>query len=224
MPRVTVGVARKRTLTAQWLWEPSIGQNLHPFTGNGDVSMSVKNPQVGRKSRTNKRTTKRWKINAFPCFNLDGNLANEYFSFVGFLFLLSLFIFFINLCMIFKTRMSGCLSVKFEGGFNRAKNLRKDIFHQSKWEHKPALISIMCQIYASLFFTSLILSQTYRKMDARRKHWIYGMSNYFWNFGIFVHQNTLHNTGASRFHSTVYIRHRRKWPSDRSQALAVYWW
>ena len=35
MPRVT-GVARERTLTAQW---PSLSQNLQPFTGYGDVSI-----------------------------------------------------------------------------------------------------------------------------------------------------------------------------------------
>ena len=37
--RVTVDVARKRTLTAQWSCVPRIGQNLQPFTGNGDVSI-----------------------------------------------------------------------------------------------------------------------------------------------------------------------------------------
>ena len=36
MPRVTVAVVRLRTLTAQ---VPSIGQNLKPLTGNGDVSI-----------------------------------------------------------------------------------------------------------------------------------------------------------------------------------------
>ena len=36
MPRVTVGVALLRTLTAQVL---SIGQNLLPFITNGDVSI-----------------------------------------------------------------------------------------------------------------------------------------------------------------------------------------
>ena len=35
MPLVTVGPARQRTLTAQWSWVPSIGQDLQPFTGNG---------------------------------------------------------------------------------------------------------------------------------------------------------------------------------------------
>ena len=42
IPHVTVDVARWRTLTAQWPWVPSIGQNLQPFTGNGYVSMSEK--------------------------------------------------------------------------------------------------------------------------------------------------------------------------------------
>ena len=32
MIRVTVGVARQRTLTAQWSWVPSVGQNLKPVT------------------------------------------------------------------------------------------------------------------------------------------------------------------------------------------------
>ena len=36
MSRVTVGLARLRTLTARCPWMPSIGQNLQPFTGNGD--------------------------------------------------------------------------------------------------------------------------------------------------------------------------------------------
>ena len=48
IPLVTVGVTRKRTLTAQWPWVPSIGQNLQPITGNGDVSLWMKNSQVGR--------------------------------------------------------------------------------------------------------------------------------------------------------------------------------
>ena len=47
---VTVGVARERTLTAQWPWVPSIGQNLQPFTGHGDVSMWLKNSWLGQKS------------------------------------------------------------------------------------------------------------------------------------------------------------------------------
>ena len=42
MPRVTEVVARSRTLAAQWPWEPSIGQNLQPFSGNGDVSILEK--------------------------------------------------------------------------------------------------------------------------------------------------------------------------------------
>ena len=33
MSCVTVDVARQRTLTAQWPWVPSKGQNLQPFTG-----------------------------------------------------------------------------------------------------------------------------------------------------------------------------------------------
>ena len=39
MPRVTVCVARYRTLTTLWPWVPSIGQHLKSFTGNGDVSI-----------------------------------------------------------------------------------------------------------------------------------------------------------------------------------------
>ena len=35
--RVTVGVARLRTLTAQWPGVPSIGQNLQPFTGYSEI-------------------------------------------------------------------------------------------------------------------------------------------------------------------------------------------
>ena len=37
MSRVTVGVARL-TPNVQWPGMPSIGQNLQPTTGNGDVS------------------------------------------------------------------------------------------------------------------------------------------------------------------------------------------
>ena len=36
--RVTVGLARYRCLTALWQSKLSMGQNLQPFTGNGDVS------------------------------------------------------------------------------------------------------------------------------------------------------------------------------------------
>ena len=42
MPCITVGVAHSWILTAPWLWVPSIGQNLQPFNGNGDFSMSEK--------------------------------------------------------------------------------------------------------------------------------------------------------------------------------------
>ena len=48
MPRVVV-VTRFRTLTAQWAYLPTIGQNLQPFTGNGDVFIWVKNSRVGKK-------------------------------------------------------------------------------------------------------------------------------------------------------------------------------
>ena len=51
MPRVTVGVARWRTLTAQWPEVPSKGQNLQPFNGNGDLSKWVKSSRVGRKTQ-----------------------------------------------------------------------------------------------------------------------------------------------------------------------------
>ena len=40
--------------TAQWPWVPSIGQNLQPFTGNGDVSIWVKNSRMGRSTPHNK--------------------------------------------------------------------------------------------------------------------------------------------------------------------------
>ena len=44
-PRVKEVVSLQRTLSAQWPWLPSIGQNLQSFTGNGDVSI-----WVGRKN------------------------------------------------------------------------------------------------------------------------------------------------------------------------------
>ena len=39
-----------KTLTVQWPYEPSIVQNLQPFTGIGDASKWVKNSRVGRKT------------------------------------------------------------------------------------------------------------------------------------------------------------------------------
>ena len=50
MPSVTISGARKRTLTAQWPWVLTIGQNLQGFTDNGDISISVKNSRVGWKT------------------------------------------------------------------------------------------------------------------------------------------------------------------------------
>ena len=49
MPRVT-GVARWRTLNAQWPWVPSLGQNFKSPTSNGYVSIWMKNSRVGRKT------------------------------------------------------------------------------------------------------------------------------------------------------------------------------
>ena len=46
---VKESVARSRTLTAQWPWMPSMGQNVKPFIGNGDVSLCVRKCRVGRK-------------------------------------------------------------------------------------------------------------------------------------------------------------------------------
>ena len=37
MSRVTEGVARSRTPSAQWSRVLNIGKNLQPFTGSGDV-------------------------------------------------------------------------------------------------------------------------------------------------------------------------------------------
>ena len=44
-------------LTFRMRWVPSIGQNWLPFTGNGDVSIWVKNSWVGRQT-PNKQTNK----------------------------------------------------------------------------------------------------------------------------------------------------------------------
>ena len=49
---VKESVARSRTLTAQWPWMPSMGQNVKPFIGNGDVSLCVRKCRVGRKKKT----------------------------------------------------------------------------------------------------------------------------------------------------------------------------
>ena len=57
MPCITVGVAHSWILTAPWLWVPSIGQNLHPFKGNGDFSMSEKfSSGMKKKQKTNKHS------------------------------------------------------------------------------------------------------------------------------------------------------------------------
>ena len=45
---ISVGMARKRTLTAERSGVLSIGHNLLPFTGNGEVSIRVKNSGVGQ--------------------------------------------------------------------------------------------------------------------------------------------------------------------------------
>ena len=59
IPRVTVSVARYRTLTAQLPWVPSKGQNLHPIIGKGGVSIWVKNSQVRRKTTNKIHTNKK---------------------------------------------------------------------------------------------------------------------------------------------------------------------
>ena len=59
MPRVRVDRARQRTLTAQCPWrKPSIGQNLQPFAGYGDVSNEWKILEWGEKIQTKKQTNK----------------------------------------------------------------------------------------------------------------------------------------------------------------------
>ena len=50
---------RYKTLTAQRPCAPSIGQNLQRFTGNGDVSIWVKDSGVERKTE-NKQTNNVW--------------------------------------------------------------------------------------------------------------------------------------------------------------------
>ena len=64
MHSVTVGLARKRTINAQWLWVPSV-QNVvhhfHPFTGICDVSIWVKNSEWEKKS-TIKHTNYHWTL------------------------------------------------------------------------------------------------------------------------------------------------------------------
>ena len=64
MSCVTVGVARLRTLTAQWPWVLSKGQNLQPFTVNGDFSYEWKfsNGMINPK-QTNKQINQ-----DFVCF------------------------------------------------------------------------------------------------------------------------------------------------------------
>ena len=52
---VTVGVACKKIIIAQWPWMLSIGQNLKPISGKDDVSLWGKNSSVGWK--TSKKQT-----------------------------------------------------------------------------------------------------------------------------------------------------------------------
>ena len=60
MSRVTVGVARLWTLTAQWPWVLSVCQNLQPFNGNGESPYEWKFFEWDKKSKqTNKQKTYR---------------------------------------------------------------------------------------------------------------------------------------------------------------------
>ena len=71
---LTAGVARYKTLTAQWPTVSSVGQNLKSFTGYGYFSKLVQNSRVGRKLQTNKQNQKvpilhiRRKISSFVWF------------------------------------------------------------------------------------------------------------------------------------------------------------
>ena len=47
-----------KNLTAQLPWVPSVGRNLKPFTGNGDLSIWVKNYRVGHKTLNKQKTCK----------------------------------------------------------------------------------------------------------------------------------------------------------------------
>ena len=51
---------------------PSIGKNLQPFTGNGDISIWVNNSRVGRKT-TNKQTKNFYEINIIKTLDLCVN-------------------------------------------------------------------------------------------------------------------------------------------------------
>ena len=70
MSRDTVGVAHQRTLTAKWPWVPSIGQNLQPFTGNGDVSLYIYSEKFssGTINSKNKQTNKHKQLIICHCF------------------------------------------------------------------------------------------------------------------------------------------------------------
>lgn len=57
MPRFTVDVSRKKSLFAQWPWEPSKSQNVQPFTGAGYVSICVKKYLSSTKKSINKWNT-----------------------------------------------------------------------------------------------------------------------------------------------------------------------
>ena len=58
----TVGVARKRYFFAQWPWVLSIGQNLQPFTSNGDYPKEWKILEWDEKPQTTKIYVKMNKI------------------------------------------------------------------------------------------------------------------------------------------------------------------
>ena len=86
IPRVTVGVARLRTLTGQRRWMPNIGQNLQPLPAVVTSPYEWKilewddKPETNRNKQTNKQTSTiiiqciryRTKIKSwFRCFNLE---------------------------------------------------------------------------------------------------------------------------------------------------------
>ena len=64
-------MARKRTLTAEWLEVLSIGHNLLPFTGNGEVSIRVKYSGVGQNIPKKQISSKSTESSKYP-FVVDG--------------------------------------------------------------------------------------------------------------------------------------------------------
>ena len=95
MPRVTVGVARWRTLTAPWPWRSRKGQNLQLFIGNGDVFISVKNSRVPPQKIKYLNVRKWGGGSVFALFESDSFLVHRpWYKYIFGILCMALFFFF----------------------------------------------------------------------------------------------------------------------------------